>query len=433
MARILGLDDVSSALKSSLAASLRAGDEAVVLPGAHRSSESGALKNVAIKLGGAEGELSADIFSPNWFSGVSAVQVPKEISESILHDPGNRKAALHRLVEAIPSETDSSDIQVGPALDGDEHDRDISSWVAGFDGSGCCVGLYSAQQSCAPETNVAGMHRPKNTYFLVCKAGGGYAAQTFHSRLAASLSSGMSLDECLKSDTSSPGAQALRRVGQAAQRNRARILEIAGRALGFQIDTIGDNAASADAPTRCAITQLNVHTNALRETEDANGRSVWLYTAGCVDAAMSQGMVSATNVHQGFLLFTNENGFKINLRNSAFNTLPFSSVRLLSNREAVMAATAAHKRVINDNKSAAHPDFEWISQRFGWKKKTSCSDADIEPCPLWGSHDSEHFCSSWGRELGVSSCQISSLKPEIVALPCVEPSKLRAALRYIRQ
>ena len=430
MARILGLDDVSSALKSSLAASLRAGDEAVVLPGAHRSSESGALKNVAIKLGGADGELSADIFSPNWFSGVSAVQVPKEVAESLVSDPKNRKAALQRLVAAIPSETDSSDIQVGPGLDGDEHDRDLASWVAGFDGSGCCVGLYSAQQSCAPETNTAGMNRPHSTYFLVCKAGGGYAAQTFHSRLAASLSSGLSLDDCLKSETS-PGAQALRRVGQAAQRNRARILEIAARELGFEIDTIGDNAASSDSPSRCAITQLNVHTNALREIQDSQGRSVWQYSAGCVDAALSQGVISATNVHQGFLLFTSENSFKINLRNNAFNTLPFSSERILSNREVVMVAAAAHKRAIRAAEpTAAHPDFEWIAQRFGWKSNSG--DINIEPCPLWGSYESEHFCSSWGRELGVSNCYMSQLKPEIVALAAVEPTKLRAAIRHIR-
>ena len=76
MARILGLDEVSSSLKSALGSSLRVYDEVVVLPGAHRSDESGGFKNVAMVLSGAECEVDASLFSPNWFSGVSVVEIP---------------------------------------------------------------------------------------------------------------------------------------------------------------------------------------------------------------------------------------------------------------------------------------------------------------------------------------------------------------------
>ena len=90
-------------------------------------------------------------------------------------------------MDAIPSEMEGSDVQVGPELDGDEQDRDRAPWIAGFDSPGCCVGLYSAQQSRAPEAHMAGMHRIHSAYFLVCKAGAGLAGQTFHSRLVAAL------------------------------------------------------------------------------------------------------------------------------------------------------------------------------------------------------------------------------------------------------
>lgn len=104
---------------------------------------------------------------------VSVVGVPAEVAEPLLRDPRKRATALQRLVEAIPSEMEGAEVQVGPELDGDEQDRDTKPWTAGFDSPGCCVGLYSAQQSRAPDANITGMHRSHSAYFLVCKAGGG--------------------------------------------------------------------------------------------------------------------------------------------------------------------------------------------------------------------------------------------------------------------
>ena len=106
--------------------------------------------------------------------------------------------------------------------------------------------------------------------------------------LGSALRKGLSLDEALRAPGASPGPQGLRRVGLAAQRNRGRILEMAARAIGFHsIDTIGDNASPPSEQYRMAITQLNVHTNVLRDVE-GSARSQWMYSAGCVDAAVSQ-------------------------------------------------------------------------------------------------------------------------------------------------
>ena len=414
-------------MKSALGASLRVYDEAVVLPQAHRSTESGGFKGVAMKLSGTEGELSAEVFSPNWFSGVSAVAVPSNIAEPLLKDPRKRAAALKAIVQAIPSEMEGADVQVGPSLDGDEHDRDTCDWHAGFDSPGCCVGLYSAQQSRSPDATVQGMHRIHNTYFLVCKAGGGLAAQTFHSRLVAALGQGLSLDEALKQGNS-PGQQGLRRVSLAAQRNRARILEMAARAIGYHaIDTISDNAARAGSQNRMAVTTLNVQTNVLRE----NPAGGWHYAAGCVDSSTSQGLLASSNPHEGFVVFTDSMaGYKINLRNPAYNCLPFSSMRLNNNRDAVMTAADKHKKALNGN-SAAHPDAAWVRERFGWKAKAL--GVDIEPPPLWGTYSSEEFITAWGRELGIASCRVMRLQPEVVAIAAVEPAKLRAAARHVQR
>ena len=432
MAMIRGLDEEGAAtVRGQLSQVLRVYDDATILPQGHKSIESGGFKNVAMKLDGNEKGLVADIFSPNWFSGVSVVQVPASVAEPVLRDPRRRAEVLQRLVAAIPSEMEGADVTVGPELDGDEQDRDTAAWTAGFDSPGCCVGLYSAQQSRSPDAGMTGMHRIHNAYFLVCKAGAGLAGQTFHSRLVAALGKGQSLDECLKAG-SVPGPQGLRRVGLAAERNRGRILELAARAIGFHaVDTIGDNASPPSTPYRMVITQLNVHTNVLRELRNAHGRMMWQYAAGCVDASASQGLVVSSNPQEGFVMFTDsDGGYKVNLRNSAYNCLPFGSMRIASNRDTVMKAADAHKLAFQSG-DEAHPDATWVRERFGWKHKAGAAAANLEPPTLWGTYASEEFVTAFGRELGLAACRVVRLQPEIVAIAGTEAAKLRVAGRHI--
>lgn len=432
MARVFGLDEehCTAGLRQALQNNLRLYDECIVLPQAHRSTESGGFKNVAMRLSGTEQELSSEVFSPNWFMGVSAALVDPVEAEALLKNPTRRKAALARLASVIPSEMEGADVTVGPELDGDEHDRDIKSWTPGFDSPGCCVGLYSAAQSKSPEVGVQGLNRTHHVYFLVCKAGGGLAAQTFHARISAALSKKLSLEECLSSGNE-PGPQSLRRVSMAAQRNRGRILTMAAEALGFHtLDTISDNASPPGTPYRMAITQLNVHTNVLRKVEEAGRGGVYHYAAGCVDVQTSQGLIACSNVSEGFVLFTDsEGGYRINLKNGAHNTMPFSTVRLQSNRELVMKAADVYKKA--GAGPSPHPDGAWVRERFAWKAKDF--GVDMEPPTLWGSHNSEEFVTAWGREIGVSACRVVRLQPEVVAIAATEPAKLRAASRHIKQ
>ena len=425
MARLLALEDISSGLRTALASVLRVCDEAVVLPNAGRSQETGAFKNVVCKLAGDEPGVHAELFSPNWFAGVTAVAVPGDMAEPLLRDPAKRAAALKRLVAAIPSEMADVELEVGPSLDGDTTDRDVAGWSAGFDGTSCTIGLFSARQQRAPEVGAAGMNRAHAAYFLVCKAGGGTAAATFHARLTAALRKGRTLNDAFDAQ-GDVGPQALRRVAMAAQRNRARLLVLAAEAIGFHaIDTLADNASAPSAPQRAAIPTLDASYNVLRKLNDARG--TWQYSAGCVDAVVSQGLITASNVAEGFVAFTGANDqFKIALRNDAASCLPFSTLRLKSSRELVQLAADACKT------GRGHPDHEFVRERFGWKSKPLGQPRELEPPALYGSHAPETFLASWSRELGVAALKTVRMAPEIVCISAIEPAKLRAAVRSLR-
>lgn len=433
MARVIALDDVEHKLKQSIVSSLRVCDEAVVLPQAHRSLESGVIKNVVMRLNGMEDGLNPDIFSPMWFSGVSVIAFPSDKAEALLSSDAKRREVIAKLAKSVPSEMQDAQIQVGPGLDGDDQDRDTAKWEAGFDGPGCCVGLYSAMQNRAPDALLTGMSRVHKSYYLVCKAGAGLAGQTFHARLSAALKSGSTLDEAL-SDEGTPGAKALRRVAVAAKRNRCRILNIAAQSLGFVcVDTIGDNASPLSSPYRIAIPAIDCCYNALVRVENGT-RSTWQYTSGCVESSVSLGAITSSNVAEGFVAFTTSNGdLRYAVRNDAHGVIPFSTQRILSNRDAVFKATEEHKKC-KGGRQRAHPDHDWVSSHFGWHSKTfdgAPEGVDIEPPGVWGSHESENFVSEWSRELGISRASVLRLQPELVALSAVEPGKLRVAVKAL--
>ena len=408
-----------------------------MLPSAGRSAESGSFKNVVFRLSGSDGEMNPDLFSPAWFAGVSAVVVPTEIAEQLTRDPGRRAAALHKLREKIPSEMADSDLEVGPSLDGDADDRDKEGWLAGFDSGSCCVGLYSARQSRAPEAGLTGMNRVHSAYYLVCKAGGGVAAQTFHARLTTSLRAGRTLDQCFE-EGASPGPQALRRVTIAAQRMRKRILALAASALGFvTLDTISDNAAAHSAPHRGCIPTIDVTYNCLRKVDDTV-RSTWQYSAGCVDTQISQGLMTSSNLAEGFVAFTSSTDeFRVQVRNEAHNTLPFVTPRIKTNREIATQTADEHKKALSRaDGAAAHPDAAFVSEHFAWKPRpiepTHIANG-IEPPSLWGSHQSEAFLANWARELGVATCKVIRMAPEAVCVAAMEPAKLRASVKRVQE
>lgn len=434
MARIVALDELDPKLKSVISGSLRVCDEAVVLPQAHKSPESGALKNVVMRLDGGVDGLDPEVFNSNWFAGVSVIEFPVEKAEIILSSEARRVEAMRKLKEAITSEMFDTQIQVGPELDGGEQDRDNGKWECGFDSAGCCVGLYSAVQSKQPDSHLSGMSRAHKSYFLVCKAGAGIAGQTFHARLTASLKSGKTLDEAL-GEEGTPGARALRRVAAAGRRNRCRILNTAAQTLAYHsCDTIGDNMSPTASPYRVVIPAVDVTYNALVSCEGLGERNIWQYTSGCVEQSLSLGTLASSNVAEGFIMFTQQYGeVRYTTRNDAYNATPFATTRVLSNREVVFKATDEHSRAAK-SRAPAHPDDAWLKSHFAWNSKTFVDgQADIEPGALWGSHESERFIGDWARELGLSKASAVRLNPEAVVLAAVEPGKLRVAAKAVQR
>ena len=109
MARVLGLEEVDSALRSAVSSALRLTDEAIVLPSASRSDESGSFKNVVFKLRGDEPDLNPGVFECQLFTGLSAVAVDAADAKRILSD---RKGSADKLAAAIPSELADAELAV---------------------------------------------------------------------------------------------------------------------------------------------------------------------------------------------------------------------------------------------------------------------------------------------------------------------------------
>ena len=429
MATVLSLfTDVPHSMKKSLCDALRHSDEAKLLPSASLDPKSGKWENVVFRLDAASRDVPTAIFSPGWGAGVSAIRVSGKWVDEALSSPVARRQALARLRAAVPSQTADPELVVGCDLDGDDHDRDTSEWTAGFDGHACFVGLYSAEHSCAPVQNERGRDRCHSTSYLVVKAGAGQAACKFHSRLMNELKKGNSLDEIFATPAM---AAALRRVTRAGTRNRSRILMAASEALGAAIiDSVPDQ--SSCGRYRSSVTQVDVNVNVLRKVEDRSAGGVFQYST-CVDATVSTGLLSLSNLSDGVVLFLSESGdVRQTLRNMAHSTLPYSSPRIVSDSDLITHVAKEHKAALKNGEDA-NSDAEFIRDRFTWRnRKFSSADADVEPLALWGSHDRESFVARYARELGVASCQVVRLRPCAVCVAGVDGGKLRAAQRSIK-
>ena len=194
--------------------------------------------------------------------------------------------------------------------------------------------------------------------------------------------------ECL--ERNDPGPAALRRVSMAGSRNRARILMMAGEAIGIpMMDTVPDQ--SSRGKYRCAVTHLDITVNSIRRIEENVTRPTYQYTT-CVDAGISQGLMSMSNISDGVVLMLSCNGeVRQTLRNDAYCTLPYSTKRLTTDRELISVVTKEHKEALK-HKDAAHPDHEFVRDRFSWSNRKFDgleNVTDLEPLALWGNYDRE--------------------------------------------
>jgi hypothetical protein len=425
MARILSLEECSIGLRNILLKTLRVEDEATLLPQASASLESGIVKNCVYKLSGVAPNPPVDIFSTRWFDGITAVLLDDRDVVPLITNPDRRAQLLAKLAEQIKSEICDSSVSVGPALDADDLDRDVDKWDAGFDSTTACVGIFVSEHVRAPATGVRGVNRVHRESYLVCRAGGGVAASTFHARLMGSISKGKTLSQALETG-SEPGPQGLRRVASAGTRNRCRILLKAAEIIGLRyIETIADQASPQR--DRAVVPTVDVHVNSMRLLENTD--HMFQY-ATAVDCVASQGLITCSNIADGFVLFCSKHqGPKVVVRNEASSCVPFGTERLLTNRamsEHVLA------EMLKNKACDVHVDKTFVRSRFAWRNRDlGPSSQSVFPFCLWGTHNEENFTSSFGRELGTANLTACRLHPEVVLVAGVDVGKLRPMVREL--
>jgi hypothetical protein len=450
MAKVVGVDEISEALRGHIAAATRSTDEVLVLPSAYVSAESKLPKNVVFKLDGKARDLSPALFSDQLFAGVSVVTLDAAEVEKLLRlqRSAKRGETLAKLAAAVPSELENPDLTVGPQLDGDARDRDLDDWVPGFDSAACAVGLYTALESTCPLRGKAapGFARAATSFHLVCRAGAGVAAAQFLTRLTTQLAKGVPLGACLD-EGGEPGAAALRRLSKAGERNRARILLLAAEALGLSsaVRSIGDTAAVPGSSARGAVTTATCSINSLRSM-DLKGESWFLYASGCCDAAFaSGGVVASSGPADGFLLLRAADALAGGkgktqrvLINEAYSCIPFASQRLQSARKLVVEIADKYRAAALAGRRAdsVHPDAAWLRHHFAWNnvsledETSAVFDASAyEPLAMWGAFDVDGFLA-YARELAIADHTKTRLRPELVAVAGVPPAKLRLISRH---
>ena len=240
------------------------------------------------------------------------------------------------------------------------------------------------------------------------------------------------LRECLEDTAGSPGPAALRRVSRAGSRNRARIIGEAAAALGIELDTAPDQ--SSKGLYRLPALQVDVHCNTLRPV--SVGEKAYYQTGSCLDAVLSKGLVTHSNLADGLRLFVGVGGdLRVTLRNEAWSALPLATPRLKSAQEIIGDVINSHRRQgLKSTDAGAHPDHAFITDKFAWRNRLhSGKGAHFAPLALWGSHDKESWVSTYARELGVSSFQCVSLSAAAVCVAGVEGSHTRAMIRAIDQ
>lgn len=425
MARILSLDSVPIEFRNFLLRTLRPQDECILLPQSNKSVESGVFKNAVFTLIGGQNEVPVSVFSSEWSNGISAVRLDDRDVEPLLRDPDRRALLLNRLANEIPSELASSEISVGPSLDCDDADCDTNvDWIAGFDGPTCLVGLYCSEHSRPPEAMQKGQNRVHRESYLVCRAGAGMSAATFHTRLLGSFRKGRTLDDALLGGTE-PGPQALRRIATAGTRNRSSILLKAAEILGFShVSSLGDQASKGRR--RGAVLDIDVNVNTIKQADDK-----WVYSTA-IDCTTSLGLITSSNVSDGFVVFCSPSESRLVIRNDAASSVPFGSVRIHTAREMTNIVLEKHKS--SKTTGNVHIDEEFITDRFAWKSRDfGKGSEDVMPFSLHGSHSEETFINVFSRDLGLVKTSVVRLRPELVALAGVEPRLLRPLVKSLNE
>jgi hypothetical protein len=136
------------------------------------------------------------------------------------------------------------------------------------------------------------------------------------------------------------------------------------------------------------------------------------------------------NVQSGYILHKCVSQVK----NDALDAVNFSSIRLRSDREALMQAHDAYQSSMENARDikAVHHDIEWIKQHFIWQVPPN-SVADMEPVSLWGTHDSYNPFLKYNRELGVDDNGMVRLYPDAVRIAANDPTRAKIYMESLSE
>lgn len=175
---------------------------------------------------------------------------------------------------------------------------------------------------------------------------------------------------------------------------------MAAEAIGYHLlETMPDRVSNGRY--RLATVDIDINVNTLRPVGD----DVFQYTT-CCDTASSTGVCSMSNAADGMVLLFNESDdSRCLVRNDAGGAIPFSSLKLCSDRELAQRVVDAYTQQCGAKKNsaletaAAHPDNEFLRRRFVWRNNRtvlaspSPSIDAIEPLCFWGSSSNSGSCS----------------------------------------
>ena len=435
MARIFAIDDVPKALKDSLAKALRPEDEAVLLPSADLDATSGKYENVVFRFDGSEKDVPHTVFSPAWGTGVSAIKVHGVWVDRILADPQHRQKCLAKLRELIDSQTADPDTVVGPHLDGDENDRDEVS------GRRASTAPRASWASTRPSTRARPSRRSRartgatRTQLPGVKAGAGQAARPVPLALhdgAQGRRVALGADPATGPGPRGAPARDARRLAQprAHPHARGRGARRAHDRLGARPELVrpvprGGHRTSTSASTSCARSR----TRTTRPCTSTPRASTPPSRRGCIVA-------SPTSPTAWCSSSPSENGdVRQNLRNEAHSSLPFSSPRLVPDRDLISTVVQASTRRRPSAGAQAQPRPRLLPRPVHVAEPAVCQDGRRHrAAPALGlARHRVLLCASFARELGVAqAARWCACGPCPCVVAGIESGKLRAALRSMK-
>jgi hypothetical protein len=329
--------------------------------------------------------LNPKLFCPNWYAGITAVEVDKVLGHNIEHNQDVRKMFMSRVNECVSN----VDLFRPETLDSDAKHS--------FCTDACSVGLYRGYE----HTNASdhSICRQKIVYYMICKSDAGQKAYSLSERLNGLLDNpNSSLDHVIGNSCGKITLDDFNNVSEDGQARRISLLQDCIQYATESVETALpqlctiDNEASKKALQTARY--ISIQYNCMRIKEDAHSRK-YIYYAGCAPTALCNGSIIALGGSSGFLLSKCADAF-FKCTGGDMKAAPVGASRWRYTQEAISGAM-----------HMCEEEEEWIRSHFSWE---GCDKHKHIPACIAGTHH------AWGGSV-VSSTIPSSENDYIHAAP----------------